>query len=319
MGHLMGHSMGHGSGTREAVRDPGNSAHGEAESRHTTWGPASRGHGWPFSSLSRSASATAHSLHVPTQPAGQAVCRPQQDALLLAVGSTGVAPTSPDPSAAAAASSPAVAASVAAAAAAASGGGGGRVPTPPGKPPRQPPPEGVPPAASTGGSDPSSAAAGDGGEGGGAGGGAGGDEGGDEGDEMTFEITVPDGVEPGQRLQATTPGGQKVKLVVPVPEGAKPGMLLTFPVPRAAASRARSDDLRGVDLRGDRRRFSSILRATKSLAHLRPPWTATRAADQEKNVAQDGSPVRSRQAASRTAESEDADFLVRLIEDSCTR
>ena len=125
MGHSMGHSMGHGSGAREAVRDPGyaavdpvNPAHGEAESRHTTWGHASRGHGWPFS-LSRSASATAHSLHVPTQPAGQAVCRPQQDALLLAAGSTGVAPTSPDPSAAAAASSPVVAA----AAAAASGGG----------------------------------------------------------------------------------------------------------------------------------------------------------------------------------------------------
>ena len=48
--------------------------------------------------------------------------------------------------------------------------------------------------------------------------------------DETFEITVPAGVEPGQRLQATTPGGVKVKLVVPA--GAQEGMLLTFQVPK---------------------------------------------------------------------------------------
>ena len=48
----------------------------------------------------------------------------------------------------------------------------------------------------------------------------------------TFEITVPEGVKPGDRLQATTPQGTKVKLVVP--EGAEPGMLLTFQVPKDA-------------------------------------------------------------------------------------
>jgi len=50
-------------------------------------------------------------------------------------------------------------------------------------------------------------------------------------EEHTFEITVPLGVRPGDRLQATTPSGTKVKLVVP--EGAEPGMLLTFQVPKA--------------------------------------------------------------------------------------
>ena len=53
-------------------------------------------------------------------------------------------------------------------------------------------------------------------------------------DEETFEITVPEGVEEGQRLQATTPSGVKVKLVVP--PGAKPGMLLTFQVPAKKAA-----------------------------------------------------------------------------------
>jgi len=51
----------------------------------------------------------------------------------------------------------------------------------------------------------------------------------------TFEITVPDGVKPGDRLQATTPSGTKVKLVVP--EGAEPGMLLTFQVPKGAGKK----------------------------------------------------------------------------------
>ena len=41
---------------------------------------------------------------------------------------------------------------------------------------------------------------------------------------------MPDGVKPGAWLQATTPTGAKVKLVVP--EGAEPGMLLTFQVPK---------------------------------------------------------------------------------------
>ena len=45
---------------------------------------------------------------------------------------------------------------------------------------------------------------------------------------------MPEGVEEGQRLQATTPSGVKVKLVVP--PGAKPGMLLTFQVPAKKAA-----------------------------------------------------------------------------------
>eukprot|EP00325_Prymnesiales_sp_UTEX-LB-985_P004357 CAMPEP_0174694274 /NCGR_PEP_ID=MMETSP1094-20130205/886_1 /TAXON_ID=156173 /ORGANISM="Chrysochromulina brevifilum, Strain UTEX LB 985" /LENGTH=336 /DNA_ID=CAMNT_0015890467 /DNA_START=65 /DNA_END=1071 /DNA_ORIENTATION=- len=49
-------------------------------------------------------------------------------------------------------------------------------------------------------------------------------------EETTFEITVPEGVSPGDRLQATTPSGVKVKLVVP--QGAEAGMLLTFQVPK---------------------------------------------------------------------------------------
>ena len=48
---------------------------------------------------------------------------------------------------------------------------------------------------------------------------------------MTFEVTVPDGVKPGDRLQATTPSGVKVKLVVP--EKAEPGMSLTFTLPKS--------------------------------------------------------------------------------------
>jgi hypothetical protein len=47
--------------------------------------------------------------------------------------------------------------------------------------------------------------------------------------EVTFEITVPDGVTPGEKLQATTPGGVKVKLAVP--HGAEPGTVLTFALP----------------------------------------------------------------------------------------
>ena len=55
--------------------------------------------------------------------------------------------------------------------------------------------------------------------------------------EETFEITIPEGVAPGSRLQATTPSGVRVKLVVP--EGARPGMLLTFEVPAGARSKSR--------------------------------------------------------------------------------
>jgi len=47
--------------------------------------------------------------------------------------------------------------------------------------------------------------------------------------DVTFEVTVPDGVKPGDKLQATTPAGVKVKLVVP--EKAEPGMSLTFTLP----------------------------------------------------------------------------------------
>ena len=49
------------------------------------------------------------------------------------------------------------------------------------------------------------------------------------GGEITFEITVPPGVKPGDRLKATTPSGVRVKLSVP--EGAVPGTILTFALP----------------------------------------------------------------------------------------
>ena len=53
----------------------------------------------------------------------------------------------------------------------------------------------------------------------------------DEEDVVTFEITVPDNVQPGDKLQATTPSGVRVKLSVP--EGAEPGTILTFALPGA--------------------------------------------------------------------------------------
>jgi hypothetical protein len=58
---------------------------------------------------------------------------------------------------------------------------------------------------------------------------------------ITFEITVPDGIKPGDRLQATTPTGAKVKLVVP--EGAEPGMLLTFQVPKDGGKKKKKEFL----------------------------------------------------------------------------
>ena len=45
----------------------------------------------------------------------------------------------------------------------------------------------------------------------------------------TFEVTVPEGVKPGEVLHANTPGGVKVRLRVP--EGATPGAVLAFTMP----------------------------------------------------------------------------------------
>ena len=53
----------------------------------------------------------------------------------------------------------------------------------------------------------------------------------DEEDVVTFEITVPDNVQPGDKLQATTPSGVRVKLSAP--EGAEPGTILTYALPGA--------------------------------------------------------------------------------------
>jgi hypothetical protein len=47
-----------------------------------------------------------------------------------------------------------------------------------------------------------------------------------EGEDELFEMTVPEGVMPGDMLQATTPSGVKVRLMVP--EGVSPGAVLTF-------------------------------------------------------------------------------------------
>ena len=56
------------------------------------------------------------------------------------------------------------------------------------------------------------------------------------GEDVTFEITVPEGVQPGDRLQATTPSGLRVKLSVP--EGATAGTILTFALPASGAGHA---------------------------------------------------------------------------------
>jgi trimeric autotransporter adhesin len=47
-----------------------------------------------------------------------------------------------------------------------------------------------------------------------------------EGEDELFEMTVPEGVMPGDMLQATTPSGVKVRLMVP--EGVSSGAVLTF-------------------------------------------------------------------------------------------
>ena len=52
-------------------------------------------------------------------------------------------------------------------------------------------------------------------------------------DVIAYEMVVPEGVDPGDTLQATTPSGVKVKLEVP--EGARPGTILTFTLPASAA------------------------------------------------------------------------------------
>jgi len=53
-------------------------------------------------------------------------------------------------------------------------------------------------------------------------------------DEDTFQITVPDGVNPGDKLKATTPSG--VKVLLRVPEGAGPGTELNFTLPKGSSS-----------------------------------------------------------------------------------
>ena len=59
-------------------------------------------------------------------------------------------------------------------------------------------------------------------------------------DEL-FEMTVPEGVMPGDMLQATTPSGVTVRLEVP--EGAEPGTILTFTLPAAEAQPRRQSRL----------------------------------------------------------------------------
>ena len=53
-------------------------------------------------------------------------------------------------------------------------------------------------------------------------------------DDDTFQITVPEGVNPGDKLKATTPSG--VKVLLRVPEGAGPGTELSFTLPKGTAT-----------------------------------------------------------------------------------
>ena len=53
-------------------------------------------------------------------------------------------------------------------------------------------------------------------------------------DEDTFQITVPEGVQPGEKLKATTPSG--VKVLLRVPEGAGPGTELNFTLPKGTST-----------------------------------------------------------------------------------
>lgn len=71
-------------------------------------------------------------------------------------------------------------------------------------------------------------------------------------EESTFEITVPDNVKPGDRVQATTPRGLRVKLTVP--EGAEAGTILTFAL--SQSSQSSSDGSGGS---GDREQRAAVL------------------------------------------------------------
>ena len=53
-------------------------------------------------------------------------------------------------------------------------------------------------------------------------------------DDDTFQITVPEGVNPGDKLKATTPSG--VKVLLRVPEGAGAGTELNFTLPKGSSS-----------------------------------------------------------------------------------
>jgi len=86
-----------------------------------------------------------------------------------------------------------------------------------------------------------------------------------EADEVTFEITVPSSVQPGDKLQATTPSGVKVKLAVP--EGAEPGTILTFSLPASVGfedKQAKAAVLIQARVRGAKSRSS--LSASKEAA-----------------------------------------------------
>jgi hypothetical protein len=79
------------------------------------------------------------------------------------------------------------------------------------------------------------------------------------GEEVTFEFTVPDGVIPGDKLQATTPAGVKVKLLVPM--GAEPGTILTFALPASVSRGDRESKAAATiqaTLRGKHARMSIV-------------------------------------------------------------
>ena len=59
-------------------------------------------------------------------------------------------------------------------------------------------------------------------------------------DDDTFQITVPEGVNPGDKLKATTPSG--VKVLLRVPEGAGPGTELNFTLPKGSSSSKAAED-----------------------------------------------------------------------------
>ena len=62
----------------------------------------------------------------------------------------------------------------------------------------------------------------------------------------TFEITVPEGVQPGERLKAVAPSGLKVVMVVP--PGSTPGMRLTFTAPSDAVYHAEDGGIEALGL-----------------------------------------------------------------------